>query len=173
MKIHRLEAHDRMLELQKKQAKVAQQGVIDCLKVNLFSLAYQDKCHYIYIFGHARLSDDGLKERLLWQPRLTKPKMEPNSYLFRALSKTDNIETCWMLPKQETWGQHKKGNVTENEINSWSIYQYNHKREEMELPFPDDLTDEQAKKVLFEVAREMEEDIRMKKLYNQETKIGF
>lgn len=167
MKLNRLETHDRLLHLKKDQSNVIQQGAEDCLKKNSLSLAYQRRSPYIYIFAHPRTAEDGVSKRMLWQPRLRKPSAQPNSYLFRAKSNTDLIETCWMLPPQETWNQYKKGNVTESEIVRWSIHQYLHNREELQKPFPDDFKKEQADAILLDIAIEMEEEIRMRKLYTK------
>lgn len=163
MKLNRLETHDRLLHLIKDQSEKVQQGAEECLKKNPLSLAYQDRSPYVYIFGHARTHDNGVDKRLLWEPRLTKPTPQSNSFLFRAISKTDNMEVCWILPPFETWSQYKKGNVVESDDVSWSIYQYQNNREELAKPFPDDLPDEKCKQILLEIAREMEEAIARKK----------
>jgi hypothetical protein len=168
MKLNRLETHDRLLHLIKDQSDAVQQGAEDCLRKNPLSLAYQERSPYIYIYGHARTHDNGIDKRLLWEPRLTKPKPEPNSFLFRAISKTDNMEVCWVLPPQETWGQYKKGNVVDSNDVSWSIYQYHNNREELGLPFADDLSDEKCKRILLDIAREMEENIAARKVFKPE-----
>jgi hypothetical protein len=165
MKVNRLEAHDRLKYLIEDQSKYVQQGAEDCLKKNPLSLAYQDRSPYVYIYGHARTHDNGVDKRLLWEPRLTKPLPQSNSYLFRALSKTDTMEVCWVLPPSETWSQYKKGNVVESDIIGWSIFQYHNKREELGAPFPDDLPDDKCKRILLDIAREMEEEIAKRKVF--------
>lgn len=165
MKVNILEAHDRLLHLKKDQSDTMAQGVEDCLKRNSLSLSYQQRSPYVYIFAHPRLSDDGLKTRMLWDPRLSKPKAQTNSYLFRAISHTDIVEVCWMIPPREQWEQYTQGKVTESKEVIWSIYQFQHHREELERPLPEDLPDEKGKQILLEIAREMEENRRMKKLY--------
>ena len=169
MKINRLEAHDRLLYLLKDQSETVSQGASDCLKRNPLSLAIQARCPYIYIFGHARTHDNGVDKVLYWDPRMTKPVAQSNSYLFRAISNTDMLETCWILPPFELWHQFKQGNVVESRDVSWSIHQYKHNRKKLEQPFSDDLSDDKCKSIMLEIAREMEENIRMKKLYNLET----
>lgn len=164
MKLNRLETHDRLIYLKQNQSKTVQQGAEDCLKKNFDSVWFQDRCHYIYIFGHARTTDDGLNKRLLWQSRLSKPKMEPNSYLFRAQSKSDMMEICWILPPMETWNQYKKGNVVEHRDIIWSIDQYKTNREKMSQPYPDDLSDHIAKQLLLELATEKEQEAKRKKM---------
>jgi hypothetical protein len=165
MKIERLEAHDRYLHLIQDQSEEVQQGADDCLRRNPLSLAYQSRSHYIYIFGHARTADDGVNKRLIWQPRLSKPKAEPNSYLFRACTGKDVLEVCWVLPPLEYWSQFKKGNVVQSNDVSWSINQYYHNRQALERPFEDDYSDDKCKAILLEIAREMDEERRMKEMY--------
>lgn len=169
MKIHRLETHDRLEHLKKDQSASIQQGAEDCLKRNPLSLAYQQRSPYVYLFAHPRTNEDGVTKTMFWQPRLTKPQAQSNSYLLRAISNTDLIEVCWLLPAPETWGQHKKGNVTESDIVQWSIQQYLHNKEELEKPDPEDFTDERDKLILLDIAKEMEEEIRIKKLYAMPT----
>lgn len=166
MKISRTETHDRLEHLKKDQSHVIAQGCEDCLKKNPDSLALQSRCHYIYIFAHPRTADDGVNKRLLWQPRLTKPKAQTNSYLFRAKSNTDLIELCWFIPPREMWNEFKKGNVTESQDVVWSIEQFMNNRQQLELPFEDDVSEERAKSIWLEIARAKEEQIRMKKMYS-------
>ena len=98
MKVDRLETHDRLLHFKKDQALNIAQGAEDCLKRNPLSLAIQSRSPYVYLFAHPRTADDGFTKRMLWQPRLTRPKAQTNSYLFRAQSNSDVIEVCWLLP---------------------------------------------------------------------------
>jgi hypothetical protein len=148
MKVKILEAHDRLLHFKKDQDSSIQKGVEDCLKKNFDSLFYQERSPYIYIFAHPRTDDDGTTKRMLWQPRLLKPKAETNSYLFRVLSNTDVVEPIWMLPPRELWPQYAKGKVTENEIVNWSIDRFINNRLEMEKPDPEDLSEERCKQLL-------------------------
>lgn len=166
MKINLFETHDRLQHLQKEQSHVIAQGCEECLKKNPDSLAIQSRCHYVYIFAHPRTSEDGINKRLLWQPRLTKPKAQTNSYLFRAKSHSDLIELCWFIPPRELWSQFKMGNVTESEDVIWSINQFQNNRTKLEAPFDDDISEERAKAIWIDIARAKEEDIRMKKLYS-------
>jgi hypothetical protein len=151
MKISRLETHDRLEHFIKDQSQNIWLGADECLKKNPDSLKLQEKSPYIYIFAHPRTADDGVSKRLLWQPRLTKPKAQTNSYLFRAESHTDNIEICWLLPPREMWDQYTEGKVCESNWAQWSIYQFQYKREELEKPFPDDLSEQQVKNIWLEI----------------------
>lgn len=165
MKILRLDAHDRLEHLKKDQSDSITQGCEDCLKRNPDSLALQSRCHYIYIFAHPRTADDGVNKRMLWQPRLTKPKAQTNSYLFRAKSNTDLIELCWFIPPREMWDEYQKGKVTECQEVIWSIDQFMNHREQLELPFEDDISEDKAKAIWTDIARSKDEERRMKKLY--------
>jgi hypothetical protein len=182
MKVDRLEAHDRLLHLKQDQALNIAQGAEDCLKKNKLSLALQRFSPYIYIFAHPRTL--GFDEKMsmwasgvfkcykevpekvmFWQARLTKPKAQTNSYLFRAISNTDNLEVCWLLPPREMWAQYKTGNVTENELVNWSTTMFTEKRQDLEREDPNDMTDEQSKNIYRIIAREMDEEKRMKKMF--------
>ena len=148
MKVNRLEAHDRLMHLHKDQANNIAQGAEDCLKKNKDSLMMQEYFPYIYIFAHPRTCEDGATKRMLWQPRLTKPKAQTNSYLFRAVSKTDIIEIIWLLPPRELWKQFETGNIVESKDILTSIYNFENFREELERPHPDDLSEHEIKKIL-------------------------
>ncbi len=152
MKVNKLEAHDRRQHFLEDQSKTIWQGADDCLNKNEDSLALQEKSPYIYIFAHPRTADDGVTKRLLWQPRLTKPKAQTNSYLFRAQSRTDIVEICWLIPPREMWKQYQKGNVCESDLTLWSIDQFINNREGLERPFPDDLSDEQVSRIWKNIA---------------------
>ena len=156
MKLNRLETHDRLVHFKKDQNDTLQQGADDCLKKNPLSLAMQDKAPYIYLFAHPRTSDDGVTKRMIWQPRLTKPLAQTNSYLFRAISKSDIVEICWLIPDEKMWKQYEKGKVTENELVLWSIDQYMNYRADLERKDKDDLSDERVAKIYQEIARESE-----------------
>ena len=174
MKINRLETHDRLEHFKKDQEANIFKGAEDCLKVNPLSLALQEKSPYIYIFAHPRTADDGVTKVMYWQPRLTKPKAQTNSYLFRAQSKTDIIDVCWMLPPREQWQQYEKGKVTENEIVMWSIDQFMNNRDGLESADPKDLPDDVMCAIYGQVIAEHREHLMREKLYNASlnTKLG-
>lgn len=164
MKIHRLETHDRLLSFKQEQAVNIQQGADDCLKRNPLSLALQDRSPYVYLFAHPRTHEDGVTKVMYWQPRLGKPAAQTNSYLFRATSHTDIIEVCWMLPPREMWDQYKKGNVTESDWVLWSIDQFTNNRKQLEAPFSEDFSQEKINQILLEIAREMEQEAKLRKI---------
>lgn len=147
MKLNRLETHDRLEYFLQDQWATICQGAEDCLKKNRTSLQLQDHSPYIYIFAHPRTADDGVTKELYWQPRLTKPSVETNSYLFRAQSKTDIIDVCWLIPPKELWKEYNKGNVLESNLIRWSIHQFKTNKEELCKPDPEDLPDSRCKEI--------------------------
>jgi len=151
MKVDRLETHDRLLHFKKDQALSISQGVEDCLKKSNLALLLQDKSPYIYIFAHPRTADDGFTKRMLYQPRLSKPESQTNSYLFRVKSKTDLIEVCWLLPPEEMWGQYEKGKVTESDVVLWSINEFRFNKKQLDMPHPEDLSEDVGRVIYKEV----------------------
>lgn len=164
MKINRLETHDRLEHFVKDQSQNVFKGAETCLKENPLSLALQDKSPYIYIFAHPRTADDGVTKKLYWQPRLSRPDPQSNSYLFRAISKTDTIEICWILPPHEMWDQYTKGNVTESNWALWSIKQFIHNKKNLEKVHPDDISEDRQKKILEIVLEDHKKEVLAKKM---------
>jgi hypothetical protein len=160
MKIDKLETHDRLQHLQKDQALNLAQGCEDCLKKNPLSLVLQTYSPYIYIFAHPRTAEDGLNKRMLWQPRLSRPAAQTNSYLFRAQSNSDIIEICWMLPPREMWGQYKDGQITESDIVLWSIAQFENNRPELEKSHQDDLP-ETRQRYIYNIIKQNKKQIQL------------
>lgn len=136
MKINRLDAHDRYKHLLKQEMDIGA-----CCQSLIDQRPFGD--HPFYIFAHTRTHEDGVNKRLIWQPRLTKPKPETNSMLFKGYPGTDNVKVIWMIPARELWAQYKKGNLTENQTVSQSIYDFEHHREKLAAKEADDLTDPQ------------------------------
>ncbi len=134
MRIDRLEAHDRKEHFLKQSFDI-QECCQDLINKRPFGE------HAFYIFAHTRTDDDGTTKRLIWQPRLTKPKAQTNSMLFKAYPQSDNIKVIWMIPAREMWAQYEKGKVTENETVMNSIHDFENKKELLEMPENDDLTD--------------------------------
>lgn len=136
MKIDRLETHDRLIEF-KKNVMDIQECCQDIINKRPFGTVP------FYIFAHARTDDDGVTKRIIWQPRLTKPKAQTNSMLFRATPPSDNVEVIWIIPQKELWKQFDDGKMMQDDIITESIRAFVHNREELERPAPDDLTDVQ------------------------------
>jgi len=158
MKVDILDAHDRFtyLHADKHHASIGEccQNIIDQRPFG---------SHDFYIFAHKR--EIGLDERvamfaelyaqgkvisidqvpshrILWQPRLTKPKAQTNSMLFKAYVGTDQVKVIWIIPEREMWEQYKKGNITESKVIVESIHDFEHNRAKLEAKEDDDLPDE-------------------------------
>ena len=166
MKINRLETHDRLLHFKKDQSANIFKGAEDCLKKNPDSLFLQSRSPYIYLFAHPRTCDDGVTKKMFWQPRLIKPEVQTNSYLFRATSNTDLIEVCWLLPPEEMWRQYQLGNVTEHKDVLWYIDQYINHRHKLQQKDSEDLSDERARFIWKELIASKRHDKMMVKLYD-------
>jgi len=162
MKLNRLETHDRLLHFKKDQEINIFQGAEDCLKKNPLSLAIQEKSPYVYIFAHARTDDDGVTKRMLWQPRLSIPNPETNSFLFRALSHSDLITIVWLIPPREMWNQYEKGKITESEEVMWSINQFLFNRKNLSKPHPEDLSEEKCVEIMRPIIEEHRQSLKLK-----------
>lgn len=167
MKINRLETHDRLQHFVRDQSSNIFQGAEDCLKKNPDSLAIQEKSPYVYLFAHPRTDDDGVTKRMLWQPRLSVPEAQTNSYLFRALSHSDIIEVVWLIPPIELWGQFEKGLVTESNEVAWSIEMFKYKKKKLEKPHPDDMTEERARVILKSIIDEKLQEVRSRRVISE------
>jgi hypothetical protein len=168
MKLNRLETHDRLEHFKEDQNQTIWTGADDCMRKNPLSLAIQEKSPYLYIFAHPRTDDDGVNKKLFWQPRLSKPKAQTNSYLFRAISKSDSIEVIWLIPPRELWPQYQRGNVTEDPTILWSINRFLYNRFELEQPEHDDMPDSKAQRIMLSIVNEKRESLRHVKPVNEE-----
>lgn len=145
MKLNRLETHDRYEYFTKQGFDIG-----ECCQNLINQRPFGE--HPFYIFAHARTDDDGFTKRLIWQPRLTKPKAQTNSMLFKAYPGTDVVKVLWMIPQRELWDQFTKGKMLENKTVVDSIYNYLYKREEMEQKEDDDLNDHQIDDIYRQLA---------------------
>jgi hypothetical protein len=166
MKIDRLEAHDRFIQFTKHDFDIGN-TCQDIINSRPFGT------HNFYIFAHKR--EIGLDERvslynqalfsgqftefdkipnarIIWQPRLTKPKAQPNSMLFKAYPGSDNIKVIWMLPAEELWDQYTKEKMTQNQVVSESIYDFKNNRKKLESKEDDDLSDDQIDAIYKELS---------------------
>jgi len=135
MKLNILDAHDRYQYFTKQSFSIA-----ECCQDLINQKPFGDVP--FYIFAHARTEDDGVNKRLIWQPRLTKPKAQSNSMLFKVYPGSDQVKVLWMIPAKELWDQYHKGLVTENRTVVESIDNFMYHREKLEAKEEDDLSDE-------------------------------
>lgn len=145
MKINRLDAHDRLQHLTRQGFDIA-----ECCQDLINQRPFGD--HPFYIFAHTRTEEDGATKRLIWQPRLTKPKAQSNSMLFKAYPGTDVIKVLWMIPAVELWGQFDKGLMLENRLVCDSIEDFKNNRNKLEAKEEDDMTDEQIDQIYKELS---------------------
>ena len=163
MKIDRLETHDRLLHFNKQGNDIS-----ECCQNLIEQRPFGE--HAFYIFAHSRTigldekvrffqtgrytSFDAIPEKtIIWQPRLTKPKAQENSMLFKAYPGTDVIKVLWMIPAIEMWDQYEKGKMTESETVLYSINMYKTCREELERKESDDLPDDKIDLIYKEISR--------------------
>lgn len=133
--LDRLDAHDRLQHLKKQDFDIG-----ECCQNLIDQRPFGN--HAFYIFAHARTDDDGVTKRLIWQPRLTKPKAQTNSMLFKAQPGSQDVRVIWMLPPREMWSQYHQGCVTDHETVRQSIYDFENNRLWLERKEDDDLDDE-------------------------------
>lgn len=136
MKINKLDAHDRLIHFQK-QADYISHGCQEC--INNRPKAFEN--HPFYIFAHARTDDDGVTKRLIWEPRLTKPKAQTNSMLFFVVKVPDLIRIIWIIPARELWEQYQYKFLTESKEISESIELFKNNREVLESKEPEEVDD--------------------------------
>jgi hypothetical protein len=172
MKVSRTEAHDRLTHLKSQDMDIG----TTCQKL-VDERPFGN--HPFYIFAHKReigmdekyhiwiddmMAPEHLRRfnsvadipthRLIWQPRLTKPKAQTNSMLFKAYPGTDVIKVIWMIPDKELWNQYDKGKMLENQTVSESIYLFENDRKRLEAPEDDDLSDFQIDKIYNEISQD-------------------
>lgn len=145
MKINRLDAHDRLGYFTSQSFDIG-----NSLQQLLNSRPFGD--YPFYVFAHARTADDGVTKRLIWQPRLTKPKSQTNSMLFKVDPKSDIVNIIWIIPPREQWYMFKKGTLTENETIANSIHEFEFHREELDKKDPEDFSDEKIDQIYKEIS---------------------
>jgi hypothetical protein len=158
IKINPLDAHDRYQHFTKQSFSIA-----ECVQDIVNKRPFGN--HPFYIYAHTRTEDDGIKKRLIWQSRLTKPTSSTNSMLFKAYPGTDNIKIIWMIPAREMWGSYEKGKVAESEIVCQSIQDFVENRAQLDAPEKDDLSDDEINKIYEEISQEAKRKKMMDKLW--------
>lgn len=147
MKIQRLETHDRYQHFTKQNFDIS-----ECCQDLINKRPFGP--HAFYIFAHTRTDDDGVTKRLIWQPRLTKPKAQTNSMLFKAYPGKEDIKVIWMIPDPALWAQYQLGNITENRTVLDSIHDFQFNRGKLEEKESDDLNDDQIDAIYKEICFE-------------------
>lgn len=155
MKINRLDAHDRYEYFKKQDFDIGA-----CCQDLIDRRPFGD--HPFYIFAHTRTEEDGATKRLIWQPRLTKPKAQTNSMLFKAYPGTDVVKVIWMIPAPELWDQFTKGKMTQNKTVCESIELFKSDKNRLEEKEDDDLTEKQVDAVYREISANAQAEKRKK-----------
>lgn len=155
MKVNILDAHDRYTYITKKEFDIG-----ECCQDLINKRPFGD--HAFYIFAHPRTDDDGINKRMVWQPRLTKPKAQTNSMLFKGYPGTDIIKIIWMIPVREVWSQFNKGLLLENRLIHDSIHDFQYNRSKLEEREPDDLSDEVINNIYIQIGIEAKRKSKQK-----------
>lgn len=147
MKLNRLETHDRHQHFTNQNFDISA-----CCQNLIDKKPFGD--HAFYIFAHARTDDDGIKKRIIWQPRLTRPLPQTNSMLFKGYPGTDVIKLCWIIPAREKWKEYEKGKVCENLMITDFINTFEHNRNLLKKPEEDDYSDEKIDQIYKELSQQ-------------------
>lgn len=145
--IDKFETHDRLLEFKKQQDYISKgcQDCIDNRPKEFGNLPF-------YIFAHVRTADDGFTKRFIWQPRLTRPKAQTNSMLFKAYPPTDKIQIIWMIPDRDQWKAYSQGTMLEQKTVIDSIHAFQYNRKSLEEAEQDDVSEAHANRIYREIA---------------------
>lgn len=182
MKINLLDAHDRLQHLKKQSDSLGCycQQIIDAspfgnrpfyIFAHKREISLDEKIAILNSSLHGEISEkyfslaDVPTHRMIWQPRLTRPKAQTNSMLFKVHPGTDVLETVWLLPEREMWPQYQKDNLTENETVVYSINAFVNNREKLEAPDNDDPGEEEVKAIYLQLSAEAKRKKLMDKLY--------
>lgn len=163
MKVNLLETHDRLLQFNKQKDHISQ-GCLDCIN----NRPEEFLNHPFYIFAHVRTADDGHTKRLIWEPRLTKPKAQSNSMLFKAYPPSDRIKIIWMIPAREMWNSYGRGLMLQDDITSKSIQAFQFDRKSLECKEEDDLSEEMIKQIFLEIGINANNRKKMKEMYTKQ-----
>ena len=176
MKVSILDAHDRLQHFHKQsdQISLACQECIDKRPAEFGSYPFfifahqrqidlderQDSFNYdltnsfidlSYKRRYARL-EDVETARLIWIPRLSKPKSQTNSMLFKSYPGIGNIEIIWIIPARELWQEFQKDKLAENKTVIDSIDAFENHRQRLDAPDEDQLPDAIIDKIYQEIA---------------------
>jgi hypothetical protein len=151
MKLNRLETHDRFEHFTKQNFDISAccQDLIDKRPFGdspFYIFAHSrtigmDEKFKLFLSGRYKSMEEVPDKTIIWQPRLTKPKAQENSMLFKGYPGTDNVKVIWIIPQRELWGQYAQGKITENNTVSESIYNFQNNKDLLERPEDDDLSE--------------------------------
>lgn len=171
MKVDKLETHDRLENFKQQSDQI---GAFCEQIINQRPFGNNP----FYIFAHSRTLpiDERYKHwlsgqfasleevpshKMIWQPRLTKPKAQTNSMLFKAYPLTNEVKIIWILPERDLWPQYDKGKFTESNIVAESIHLFQNEREKLEAKEKDDLSDSQIDMIYMELSKEAQKKTKL------------
>lgn len=176
MQLNRLETHDRLKDFMSKSKDVS-----ECCQDLINKRPFGSYPFYIYAHGrtvdldekisifnddlHCEIIDPSYKrrfkdlsevpeKRIIWQPRLSRPKPQTNSMLFKAYPIEDVVRVIWIIPERALWEQYQKGNVTENETILQSIHDFVNNRDLLENNEDDDPSDIEIDSIYRDLSQE-------------------
>ena len=152
--IDRLETHDRLQHFTSQNFSIS-----ECCQDLINQKPFGN--YPFYIFAHARTDENIAIKRLIWQPRLSRPKPQTNSMLFKAYPGTDIVKIIWMIPAREIWDSFKKDKITANPDILASIDAFENNRMSLERPEDDDLPDVEIDEIYRQLAIEAKRKKRM------------
>jgi len=142
MRLDRLETHDRLLDVQKKNLNTITSGLEECIKNRPAAFTHR----HFYIHVHKRtvgldekiaILQQDIREvllnpllnrrfhriedipelRVIYMPRATRPIPSENSMLFRCFPQDGNaLEPIWIIPEESTWPNYAKGMIMNDEF---------------------------------------------------------
>ncbi len=110
--------------------------------------------------------EDVPTHRHIWMPRLTKPRADENSMLFKYYPKLDQVKIIWILPERHTWDQFVKNNLTEQAVVCESIHAFKNNLKNLEAPEADDMSEMNAKQIYLQIAANAKQKEMMNRLYS-------
>jgi hypothetical protein len=167
-KLNTLETHDRLkfFTRQNFDISITCQNIIDSDPFDgnpFYIFAHKrsielDEKYDLWASGQFANLADLPSGRIIWQPRLTRPRPQENSMLFKAYPRTDLVKVIWMIPDRSLWDCYEKGKLTENEMIATSIYDFQHNREKLAMKEEDDLPDDVIDRIYEQISRKGKED---------------
>ncbi|HEX5553443.1 MAG TPA: hypothetical protein VFX43_09365 [Chitinophagaceae bacterium] len=149
LNIDRLDAHERLQKLNQLNSL----GITENLNMMIKADPFDGR--RFYIFAHARKDEDGIRTRIIWQPRLIRPKSQTNSMLFKVdPKKPEEVNVIWIIPPREQWSLFEKGKMCENQTVTDSIHLFETDRARLEASDPDDPDDATAQKIYEQISQE-------------------
>lgn len=162
MKLNLLETHDRLEHFKKQNFSIE-----ECVQSLINQRPFGE--HAFYIFAHPRTDEDGVTKRMIWQPRLTKPKAQTNSMLFKVYPGTDVVKIIWMIPERHLWPQYNMDKMTHSKIVYDSIQDFQFDRQKLDKAEEDDLPDH----IIEKIYRDLSLEARMNKSKSKENSVSI